>query len=96
MTIWILRNLLLVFSPACTAQFIPDNDDYQDDLSFLDVAMDRGENARLCVCQISNRFHILLGSAYEDRVSGKRITYWNRIHCLGNLREYSDPILYSA
>lgn len=54
MIIWILSNLLLVLTPTCTAQFIPDNDDYQDDLSFLDVAMDRGENARLCVCQKSN------------------------------------------
>ena len=30
------------------SQFVPDNDDYQDDLSFLDVAIDRGENAMLC------------------------------------------------
>ena len=32
------------------AQFVPESDSYQDDLSFLDVAVDRGENARLCVC----------------------------------------------
>jgi hypothetical protein len=30
-------------------QFVPDSESYEDDLSFLDVAVDRGENARLCV-----------------------------------------------
>ncbi len=32
------------------AQYVSDSDDIVDDLSFLDVAEDRGENARLCVC----------------------------------------------
>lgn len=42
--------LWLLFSVLTTvlSQFVPDNDDYEDDLSFLDVAIDRGENARLC------------------------------------------------
>jgi len=39
-------SLTLITSVA--SQFVPDNDDYEDDLSFLDVAIDRGENARLC------------------------------------------------
>lgn len=39
---------LITLALAVSGQFVPDNDDYQDDLSFLDVAVDRGENARLC------------------------------------------------
>jgi hypothetical protein len=45
-----MRLLLVALSTVSVVcgQFVPDNDDYQDDLSFLDVAIDRGENARLC------------------------------------------------
>jgi hypothetical protein len=41
----LLKILLL---QTTLGQFVPDSDDYRDDLSFLDVAMDRGENAQLC------------------------------------------------
>lgn len=47
---WI-QVLELAFLPIGlgSGQVVPDNENYVDDLSFLDVALDRGENARLCV-----------------------------------------------
>jgi hypothetical protein len=41
-------RLIPILISTTFGQFVPDSDDYQDDLSFLDVAMDRGENAQLC------------------------------------------------
>ena len=44
-----LRSLILLFPLLCMSQnTIPDDANYVDDLGFLDVAVDRGENAILC------------------------------------------------
>ena len=54
-----IERMILIFihyglNRLVSAQTVPDNENYVDDLSFLDIAMDRGENARLCVCISGN------------------------------------------
>ena len=44
----ILHGILLLVTAS--AQFVPDNEDYEDDMSFLEIAETGGENAWLCVC----------------------------------------------
>ena len=43
-----LPVLLLLVLPCLGQNTIPDDANYVDDLGFLDVAVDRGENAILC------------------------------------------------
>lgn len=45
-----LLVLLAISTTLCGSQYVPDHDNHPDDLSFLEVAIDRGENAWLCVC----------------------------------------------
>lgn len=49
----------ILFIVGVSGQYVSDSDDIVDDLSFLDVAEDRGENARLCVGTRLN-CHLLL------------------------------------
>jgi hypothetical protein len=42
-------GIVLLLITVASGQYVSDSDDILDDLSFLDVAEDGGENARLCV-----------------------------------------------
>ena len=44
---------LCIRHALASGQFVPESEYYVDDLGFLDVAIERGENARLCVCVTS-------------------------------------------
>ena len=79
------------------AQFVPESESYQDDLSFLDVAVDRGENARLCVCS-QNFFYFTIpyfpGPVDENGVSCQFSDDWALAASLGGLWKVRGGFLF--